>query len=227
MIEIIREIFVASHYQETNCIYGSIYSLLDEQKKSFWLVVSEENIDLFTARQSFYFDECKRKIADRALDKNLNLLILHEANNHTNAEFKQKILQIEEDAYFFKKHVLYFSRSEFESFKESTPIINMPFLEKEISSKSSFSEYKKSLNEGTWQNLLYRIAIKLPFIGLNLGFADSLEDLESKNQHSLYNAKKASFSNDFFVIVATTSPLEIKNSNALEILNSLSPLLEE
>lgn len=47
-----------------------------------------------------------------------------------------------------------------------------------ITTPSTFAEYKSNYLEGGWQSLLYRIAIKLPFIAVNSSGNSDLASLE-------------------------------------------------
>lgn len=175
MINIINSIFISSNFRSTECRNGTIYTLSEDEKKSFWLVVTAKNIDAILEHQAKYFEDCKEVVSDSALEKNLSLLILHETKNLLNSSLKQKTLEIEENPYFFKKYVLYFTPTELSSLLSTSTSIDMNFLGIQISSKKTFAAYKENLNNETWQSLLYRLAIKVPFVKLNLGFADSLE----------------------------------------------------
>lgn len=227
MINIINTIFTSSNFKSTECKSGTIYSLTEDEKKSFWLVVTTQSIDVILEHQATYFEDCKEAISDPALEKNLSLLILHQSKNLLDSSLKQKILEIEENPYFFKKYVLYFTQNELNSLFSINTSIDINFLGAQISSKSTFAAYKEKLNNETWQSLLYRIAIKIPFVKLNLGFADSLEDLHSKNLHALSDSKSSAFNDDFFSIMSNKSITEIKNTNALDLLESLSAAIED
>ncbi|MCP2229416.1 hypothetical protein OKW12_004874 [Pseudomonas silensiensis] len=227
MINIINSIFTSSNFKPTECDKGTIYTLSEEQKKSFWLVVTAENTDVILEQQSRYFDRCKESISDPALEKNLSLLILHRTNNLLDSTLKQKILEIEENPYFFKKTVLYFTQNELDSLLTISTSIDMDFLGSKISSKTVFTAYKDNLNNESWQSLLYRLAIKIPFIKLNLGFADSLEDLHSKNLHALAKSKNSAFNDNFFSILSNKSIAELKNTNPVDLLENLSAAIED
>jgi len=228
MINIINSIFTSSNFKPTECDKGTIYKLSEEEKKSFWLVVTSENIDVILEQQSKYFENCKEAISDPALEKNLSLLILHRTSNLLDPSLKQKVLEIEENPYFFKKNVLYFTQNELDALlKLSTSIIDMDFLGAHISSKKTFTAYKENLNNESWQSLLYRLAIKIPFVKLNLGFADSLEDLHSKNLHALANSKNSAFNDNFFSILSNRSIAELKSTNPVDLLESLSAAIED
>lgn len=96
-----------------------------------------------------------------SFSKNTDLIIFLRLENL--AEFKKiekEVFEIEEDAFFFKKYVLYFMGQEFDLIK------GMSFEEMKgvLSNSQAFSEYKKNPLNPSLYSFVARIFIKLPFL---------------------------------------------------------------
>ena len=134
-------------------------------------------------KQSELFDTCKQVNKNSALDKNISMLVLWETGGDLDiGEMKKKIMMVEEDPYFFKKHVLYFSSEEYDSLKTALGKESLHnFLQKNIALQDVFVKYKENPLSQGWRPLLYRIAIKIPFIDIDIGSSDGLTSLFEKN----------------------------------------------
>lgn len=97
--------------------------------------------------------------------KNCDLICIHHLNQLS--EFKsheEQIFAIEEDPYFFKKYVLYYSDAEENVLKEQS----YENLKATIADKTLFNEYKKQPLTATQYSVAAKIFIKLPFLELPL-----------------------------------------------------------
>jgi len=98
-----------------------------------------------------------------AFKKNCDLICLLKLNQL--AEFKEledAIFSIEEDAYYYKKYVLYYSDAE----EQALDKFDYETLGKTISDKAQFDQYKNSPLSATAYSLATKIFIKLPFLEL-------------------------------------------------------------
>lgn len=227
MINLISGLFRSCGYTANNLGDDILFS---ENKMSartdFWLIVQAADLKLLLDKQSELFAFCKQSISDAAVDKNLSMLILWDTGGALKlGEMKKKVMSIEEDTYFFKKHVLYYSTLESDSLKEvmsEEPFHE--FFQKHIASQEVFEKYKQNPLSQGWQPLLCRIAIKIPFLDIHIGLSDNLDSLFENNTKKIKAAKDKGlmrFNQHFFEVENTDEPTE-------EYLAALLPgLLEE
>ncbi|BBJ68718.1 ABC-three component system middle component 1 [Enterobacter sp. 18A13] len=155
----------------------ALYEYSSTGKTNYWLVIHGEPI-ITPEVQAGWLSKCKSATADPALEKNINLLIVWNTNSSKVLASKQ-VNHIEEDSYFFKKHVLPYTTEELEALRQQIETHGFSIVFREsITTPSTFTEYKSNYLEGGWQSLLYRIAIKLPFIAVNSSGNSDLASLE-------------------------------------------------
>jgi len=153
----------------------------------FWLVYNGEPEFFEYETQSKLLSQCKKLCQNKSLEKNLNLLCLWEVPK-IDKNITNRLHHLEEDLYFFKKHVLYFTAIELEELKEQLNTLSLQhLLTDQLVSSSTFASYKEK-NTGSWESLLYRIAIKLTFLLISSGTVGELTELYSS--HSQRLAKK-------------------------------------
>jgi hypothetical protein len=98
-----------------------------------------------------------------AFNKNTDLIIVHKLQNLSEFnKFETEILTIEEDAYFFKKYVLYYIEGEEVLLKEKS----YEDLKNIISNQTLFDQYKANPLAPSTYSIAARIFIKLPFLDL-------------------------------------------------------------
>ena len=188
------------------------------------MVVQESDLKSFIDKQSDFFNACKESIHDDALDKNITVLILWNTGGNLNiADMKRKVMAVEEDPYYFKKHVLYFSTDELESLDKIIAQDSLSeFLQNNIASQNVFNKYKEDPLSHEWQSLLYRISIKIPFVDIDIGFSDGLTSLFENNQKEL-DSNKDKLLTDFDKLFFN---IEDNDLSAEKLLDELLPLLE-
>lgn len=232
MNEIVRKLFSAHLFTEKEVGNDLLFMLTDDisKKAIFWLVVKERDLDVLIDRQSELFESCKKACQHDALEKNISLLVLWETSGSIDVrQLKKKIMSIEEDLYFFKKHVLYYSSEEQDSLKRELDGKDVrDFLKVQIASQSTFKKYKSNPLLQTWQALLYRTVIKLVFIKIDIDISDGLTSLFKTNRQQIEeNIDKTliDFDESFFGIVDSEAMFDIKNSKATDLLALLHPAL--
>lgn len=223
MIDFISELF-------SSCNFNSIEikdNLLFQKsgKKTYWLVVNESNLDSLTNNQSELFEDCKSAVTDPALEKNISMLVLWKTEGDLElATLKQKIMMVEEDPYFFKKYVLYYSDEELTSLKEAvgdSPLSS--FLNENIKSQSVFTKYKGDPLSHEFEPLIYRISMKVPFIDIDIGLSDGLDSLWESNKSKIQsNNDLLNLENGLFGI-----EIDADNTDPEEYLEALKALLPE
>ncbi len=234
MIRMINELFESYNYIANN-VSDDLYLATDESsaKTVFWLVIQESDLGSLVDKQSELFDACKQVNKNSALDKNISMLVLWETGGDLDiGEMKKKIMMVEEDPYFFKKHVLYFSSEEYDSLKTAMGEESLHnFLQKNIALQDVFVKYKENPLSQGWQPLLYRIAIKMPFVDFNIGFSDGLASLFENNEERIKassDKQLVEFDHSFFEILNTRTSNEIKDADVSseKYLAELLPALE-
>lgn len=205
MIEAIEKLFIDYDFQHTDINGSRLFSRKEsDAKQEFWLVIKTDNPDVLLDEQASLFTSAKRSQLAPALDKNISLLVLWETEGDLNhQELKKRLMLLEENASFFKKYVLYYSKSEFEVLNtalQGSPLKS--FLKSNITSQEIFDLYKEDQkDQSTWYPLLYRIAIKLPFITVDAGKTEKLASLIEDNEIAIEKSKiegLASFNSSFF-----------------------------
>jgi len=96
-----------------------------------------------------------------AFAKNTDLIIIFRIDRLSNyKQFEKNIFDIEENAYYFKKYVLYYSS------EENQLITGKSFndLKAVLSDHEEFSSYKSEPSKPSLYNMAARIFIKLPFL---------------------------------------------------------------
>ncbi len=186
MIEIIQKLFADYGYKSE--MEKSLFYATDD-KKEFWFIHEwKENL---LDNQIDLFNKCVESISDSALKKNISMLILWKLPNGISEGIRERIMLVEEDAFFFKKYVLYYSEEELKDFNsvlKSHDLIK-EFIEKEVISRKNFVAYRNNSKKNSWQDLLYRMAIKIPFVKVNIKEKNDLQYLFDINQNSI-NLKK-------------------------------------
>lgn len=229
MISMINELFKSYNYIANNVGDGLLFAAdKSSAKTAFWLVIQEGSLASLVDRQSELFDACKQDSQNSALDKNISMLVLWETGGDLDlGEMKKMVMSVEEDPFFFKKHVLYYSSQEIDSLKAvmgNESLHNL--LQKNIASQDVFAKYKEDPLSQEWQPLLYRIAIKIPFIDIDIGTSDGLTSLFEKNEEKVQAASDkelVNFDHCVFDILNTITDDEVSPEKYFE---ALSPILE-
>lgn len=179
----------------------ALYEYSTPGKTNYWLVIHDEPI-ITPEIQAGWLSKCKNATADPALEKNINLLIVWNTDS-SSVLANKRVHQIEEDSYFFKKHVLPYTTEELESLRQEIATQGFTAVFREsITAPSTFTEYKSHYLEGGWQSLLYRLAIKLPFISVNSSNNSDLASLERNIQEKIQRTANSG------VLVATDSAID-------------------
>jgi len=143
--------------------------------------------------QSFLlnFNELCQSDKYPALEKNSSLLIFVEGSSITElSSLQSQILLLEEDQFFLKKYVIYYTSSAFEKIKDLS--LNEELLEK-VNDKERFDKLMKNGLSDEIEDyvLILQLFIKLPFLKLKfnednyVALSDKLKNLLS-NDFELY-----------------------------------------
>jgi len=179
MITIIKQVFLKSGYEckEINNVH--ILKHKEDDKKQYWIIV-EDDVANIIEKQPSYFKLCKQVYQYEDVDKNLSMLILWNTKEGDIDKLilKNTKMEIEENPFFFKKYALAYSTKEIEDLKRNISDKDCyEFIIKQAIDNEIFDRYKVNTSDQTWEALLYRIMIKLPFLPVVMENDASLQPL--------------------------------------------------
>ncbi len=233
MINIIKNLFESHEYICQEVGQGNLYSKIEStNKKEFWFVTEEENLDNIISNQNEILKMCTDVNDADELVKNISMLILWNTGGELDLKImKKKMMPVEEDPYYFKKHVLYFSSDECTKLMEEIDDQNVTdFVIEKIPLSEVFSEYKSNPRSQNWYELLYRIAIKLPFISINIDAGSGIESLEENINEKLAadtENRLKNLNDKFFELYEEMSIDDLNIKEATEVITDLLPSLEK
>ncbi|NIG54867.1 ABC-three component system middle component 1 [Chitinophaga sp. Cy-1792] len=183
MIELISEIFQAAGFEDRGGVDFKVYAVKD--RVNYWVVIQCDNIGKIIDEQIDIFIKASEIVQAPTFDKNANLLILCRYQSIADI-IPGSLLQVEEDPYNFKKTILYYTEGELNNLRNK--IGDLPVLdtiETLILTEAVFEKHKNEFDSNDFESLVYRMAIKIPFIRMKIGQINSLESLESINKQAL------------------------------------------
>ncbi len=166
------------------------FKKLNGEDKRF-LVVHEADKLLKPEEYNFDIEECLPESIkkDPAFEKNTDLVILLNINELCSFDlYEQKIFSIEENPYYFKKYVLYYSQEEIEVING----FNFDDFNRIISDKNSFNLYKRNPKLPTEYSIVARFFIKIPFLEVPVS-EESLKDVHEIYMDSINNEGMLNF----------------------------------
>lgn len=191
------------------------------------ILLGELNLKLYSANHKYYFlseyqddyDVIEKNIKDNQIVKeikeirpNNSYLVLFYKINSFNEEISKKIIRLEENEFFYKKYVFYYTEEEYASFIEwfnKRPEKSLSYILKneECSPESVY----------LYMQFLLRLIIKIPF--LNLEF----KKMELENFDELLNAQLDGIRKNKEEVYKIFNRLtdELKKSSADEISETL------
>jgi hypothetical protein len=185
MNDLITNIFNLFDFKK---IDGSEIALFkSESITDFWLVCKGEPKIFTYEYQAELLKLCQEICDDPALEKNLNLLCLWQVDVIDHSTISQLHL-LEEDIYFFKKHVLYYTEQELVGLNEELIVNSLSdLLTRYPVDPNVYNRYKQAINSGTWESLLYRVCIKLVFVKIIASEGDDIDNLYLSHDKKLTN----------------------------------------
>lgn len=220
----IRSIFTNNNYQEYELGNGFFFVNNSTQKESYWYI-TEQTMDEVLKTQAEYLMECSTIIKEQSLNKNCNMLLLQKVESALSEEERVLLLKIEEDPYYFRKYVLYYSEEEL---AELNLLISeddiWTYISKNIMKTDLFAQFKENYKEYSGLSLFYRILIKLPFLEVDPNNSDGMVDL----RQSIVNAMQEKQLTDIYAnIVDKTQEISEARLKAMEADDILALILEE
>lgn len=223
MIDLIKRIFIAAELEEKPNTDLKIYIL--KEQKNYWVIAEYEGDDINNVLQDQIelFVKTKELVQEPTFDKNVNLLILNKVSKLENVKF-DNILNIEENPYHFKKSILYYTDEELKNLNavigESNALTSIESL---ILKDEIFEQHKISFDTNSFESLIYRIAIKIPFIKMRISQTNNLKSLEEINRKSVgQNPLNEILEQDFFIL-NDEDFIAMTNETILEKLKAILP----
>lgn len=140
----------------------SFYKKIKENNKRFLIVYETDSLQEVDYYNNTIKDITPIEIkSEPAFERNSDLIILLNLKNLGDfSTHEQKIFSIEEDPYYFKKYVLYYSDEEVNLLANKS----ISDLRKVILDRSLFITYKKHPNYPSLYSFAARFFIKIPFL---------------------------------------------------------------
>lgn len=201
MIDLINSIFQAAELEEKPNTNFKTYIL--KEQKNYWVIVQYDgdSINKVLNDQIEIFVKTKELVQESTFDKNANLLILNRVPKLEDVKF-DNLLQIEENPYHFKKSILYYTDEELKNLNIAIGESNaLTTIETLILKDEIFEHHKTNFDTNSFESLIYRIAIKIPFIKIGITQTNNLKSLEEINKRSIGNNQlNEILEQDFFML---------------------------
>lgn len=223
MKELIKKILQWQKYELINNEdFLELYKKNDHEKIDYWLIIhSDTELILSDDLQSSWLAKCKKVVTDPAFEKNINLLIIfeHEGNN---PDLIKRVNLIEENSYFFRKRVLFYTKEELLKLQKIIEEKELDeVFEELISDTEIFSKYKLG---DDYHSLLYRIMIKVSTIKINEVEPVTLENLYENIQLSIVKSNNSKILQGMDKAI---SELDISTRESKELFDWLDLYFEE
>ncbi|WP_343591028.1 ABC-three component system middle component 1 [Flavobacterium sp.] len=201
MIDLINRIFQSAELEEKPNSDFKIYVL--KEQKNYWVIAhyDGDSINNVLNDQIELFIKTKELVQEPTFDKNVNLLILNKVPKLEDVKLDH-LLNIEENPYHFKKSILYYTDEELKSLNAEIGESNaLTTIETLILKDEIFEQHKTSFDANSFESLIYRIAIKIPFIKMRISQTNNLKSLEEINRKSVgHNPLNEILEQDFFML---------------------------
>lgn len=161
----------------------------DKDSQTYWLVVETDPKQVISS-QHLWLERCQELYRHESIQKNTNLICLWQVAEISPSVISQ-VHEAEEDLFFFKKHVIYYTPIELNNLHEMLGEGNFSeTIHSALNSSTVFSDYKKLLGTGAWQELVFRLVIKLGFIDIGDGEPADIQELYSKHKSKIQQTKQ-------------------------------------
>lgn len=179
MIELVKQIFednnsytikAPSFFDSLNL--SGFFSLSNEQgRKEFFLIIQTDNLEPFISKtvtekgfEKIYSLLIKEAFYRPDFNKNTTLIFLFKSENPLPTEkIKRQIYEVEENPYYFKKHVLIFTENQVIDLKSKCEAITVENLNSLVNN-IDFKEFKNKPDSNDYKQLLLNIYVKFPFL---------------------------------------------------------------
>lgn len=187
---IINNIFDESGFENNENYYSKdnnqFYLTLHLNETEFSSIENKNSIEEIQAYKELLenFNELVQIGTSTSIEKNTSLLIFVKCQNiNALEEYKQQILLLEEDQYFFKKYVILYTDGAIRNINTNAIL---PDLETKLGRNENFNNYSKNGFIPELEEYLFvlQLYIKIPFISLP-DFDNQFKSLDTKITESL------------------------------------------
>lgn len=223
MINLINSIFQAAELEEKPNTDFKIYVF--KEQKNYWVIAQYDgdNINKVLNDQIELFVKTKELVQESTFDKNVNLLILNKVPKLEDVKF-DNLLQIEENPYHFKKSILYYTDKELKNLNAAIGESNvLTAIESLILKDEIFEQHKTNFDANSFESLIYRITIKIPFIKIGITQTNNLKSLEELNKKSVGNNPLDEILEQDFFMLNEEDFSTMTNETILEKLKAILP----
>lgn len=222
MINLISKIFEEAGLEEKGNAEFKIYSLKEQQ--NYWVIIQyEDDVDKVIDQQIDFFVKAKEIIQNSAFDKNANLLVLNKVKTISTIK-SESLLQTEENPYHFKKSILYYTEDELKNLIDAigdSPALSI--IESMILTEKIFEQHKSHFDANNFESLVYRMAIKIPFIKINIAQTNNLKSLDEINKKSVENNQFNDLLEESFFMLSDDNFSSITDEEILKKLKTILP----
>lgn len=190
MKDLIQKIFFASGFKLTGQTENTLFfQNISDSHQSYYLVhfIVAEQLKNYLEAADFeepyhLFEEQKKLSAD--VEKNTSLLVISLSENIENdyALYKNAILQIEEDEFWFKKYILLYTNESIVNFDTETILEDLNTC---ILNNSQFTSFKDALYTNAEYFVAMQIFLKFPFLNVPISLNEQYLSIESILQNNL------------------------------------------
>lgn len=224
MKDLVASLFYSNGYIAFSGEGFNFFVSKDTNNQTYWLVV-EATPQRILENQHAWLTECQELYKHEAVQKNTNLICLWQVSN-IDPNIISQVHEAEEDLFFFKKHIIYYTLDELSSL--NTMLGDSDFSEaihNTLNSSTVFSEYKTFLGTGVWQELVFRLVIKLGFIDIGDGEPADIQELYARHRSKILQTKQPEL---LSFIESTVLDLALDSTSDPElILNELTSRIAE
>lgn len=221
MINLISRIFEEAGLEEKANTDFKIYALKEQQ--NYWVIVQYDDLDKIIGEQIELFVKAKEVIQEPTFDKNANLLVINKVDSIPNIN-PESLLRIEENPYHFKKNILYYTEEELKNLSDAIgDSMVLSSIESLILTDKIFEQHKMNFDANSFESLVYRIAIKIPFIKIKITQTNNLKSLEDINKKSVDNNQLNDLLEQFFFSLSDEDFSAMTEEVILEKLKSILP----
>ena len=190
MKDLIQKVFFASGFKITGQTENTFFfQNISDSHQSYYLVhfIVAEQLKNYLDDSDFedpyhLFEEQKKISAD--VEKNTSLLVISLSVNIESdySLYKNAILQIEEDEYWFKKYVLLYTNESISNFDKETILEDLNTC---ILNNSLFTSFKDALYTNAEYFVAMQIFLKFPFLNVPISLNEQYLSIESILQNNL------------------------------------------
>lgn len=140
-------------------------------RKEYFLIIQTDNLEPFISKtdaekgfEKIYSLLVKEDFYKPDFNKNTTLIFLCKSENPLPAEkLKRQIYEVEENPYFFKKHVLIFTDNQVIDLKSKCEVASITNLDNLVNNLN-FEEFKANPYSNDYKQLLLNIYVKFSFL---------------------------------------------------------------